>query len=222
MTPTQIVITTETLKAFCPQAVPFLEGLQAAAKWARIDTPLRARHFLAQCAHESQGFTRTVENLNYSAAGMIDTWPSRFRLPLSEAEELMKVFPDGKANAEYCHRNPERVANYAYGNWLGNASPESGDGWAFRGRGLIQLTGRENFGLFSRSYFGDDRAIDNPALLEGHHDAALSAAWFWRVRGINVAADDDSLEAVTRRINPALKGLVDRREWLKRAASVFV
>jgi len=161
-----------------------------------LHTPLRMAHFLAQCAHESQGFTRLVENLNYSANGLKATWPSRF----------------DNATAEAFARNPEQTANKVYASRLGNGDQSSGDGWRYRGRGLIQVTGKDNY-----RKCGDALGLDlvkHPEFLETIGPAIASALWFWSVRQLNAKADNDDIEGITRAINGGLNGLEDRKAWL--------
>ncbi len=161
-----------------------------------INTPLRVGHFLAQTVHESAGFTRFVENLNYSASGLKNTWPDRF----------------GLANPNrYAHR-PELIANHVYANRMGNGDEASGDGWKFRGRGMIQLTGHDNYDAFSK-HSGLD-AVNNPDLLSTVEGAAESAAWFWLERHINKPADEDDVVTVTKLINGGTLGLDERKHLL--------
>lgn len=171
---------------------------------AAANTPLRAAHMLAQVLHESAGLTAVVENLNYSAEALRRTWPSRF--------------PTDALARQY-ERRPEAIANFVYANRLGNGPPESGDGWRYRGRGLIQLTGRqhaENYQAASGS-----PVVEHPDLLAQPVDAALSAAWYWAQRGINRLADADDLEAVTRAVNGGVHGMQDRARWLSKAKAVL-
>ena len=191
----------------------FLSGnAKAAAFWpalsktfdvAAIITRDRVAHFLAQTAHESAGYTVLTENLNYSAQGLRATFPKYF---------------DGAAAIEY-QRLPERIANRVYAGRMGNGPETSGDGWRFRGRGLIQLTGRDNY--------RDAGADLGLRLLEHPDDAArpdvapLIAGWFWSTRQLNKLADVDDIEGITRRINGGLNGLDDRKRWLVLARKVL-
>ena len=132
----------------------------------------RVAAFLAQIAHESQELNRLVENLNYSAAALMSTWPKRFPT---------------LADAEPYARQPERIANRAYANRLGNGAEQSGDGWRYRGRGIIQVTGRGNY-----HEIGAALALPldvQPELLEQPANAALSASWFWKSHLLNPLAD---------------------------------
>lgn len=161
-------------------------------------TRLERCHFLAQCAHESAGFTRLVENLNYSVTALQRTWPSRFPPAIA---------------LDYAN-HPERIANRAYANRLGNDNEASGDGWRYRGAGYIQITGKDNFANFSRAHFGDDRAVLEPGLLQAPAVAAAAARWFWDSRHLGIPANKDDLVSVTRGINGGLTGLADRAKWL--------
>lgn len=182
-------------------AMKWADPLTRAMQQYEINTPARQAHFLAQIGHESGSFARLVENLNYSAEGLLKTWPSRF----------------DKASASAAARNPERIANIVYGNRMGNNAP--GDGWKYRGRGLIQLTGRDNYRSAANA-LGVELLV-HPELLERPGEAALTAGWYWSTRGLNELADDDRLEAITRKINGGVNGLVDRRERYLLAARVL-
>ncbi len=160
-----------------------------------ITDPLEMSHFLAQAAHESQGFTRTTENLNYSAVRLLQVFPKYF---------------DG-ANAEEYAGDPIRIASRVYAHRNGNGDEESRDGWTFRGRGYIQLTGRANYTGFDLTL--TENIVDNPGLVATKYPI-LSAGWYWPSRGIKGAAmQGDSpavVEAVTRLINGGKIGLDDR------------
>lgn len=150
--------------------------------------------FLAQIAHESGGFNFVQEGLNYSAQGLMKTWPRRFPT---------------LASARPYARNPEKIANKVYANRMGNGPESSGDGFKFRGRGLIQLTGRDNYTRFARSI---GRTLDQTvAYLETPEGAVASAAWFWDINKLNVYADKDDFVGLTRRINGGTIGLADRK-----------
>jgi putative chitinase len=158
-----------------------------------INTPLRLAHFLAQCAHESMNFEKTFENLNYSAIG------------------LKKMFGFSDAVAQEYERQPEKIASRAYANKIGNGPEATKDGWKFRGRGYIQLTGRANYLEFSKDIQVD--VTKDPDLVATKYPL-LSAAWFFHKRDINEIADKGTSEAVvravTRKINSGLYGL-DKR-----------
>lgn len=171
----------------------FADPLIKACAEFGINTPLRIAAFLAQVAHESGNFRYVAENLNYSEQGLRAVFG--------------RYFADGEA-ASFARR-PEAIANRVYSNRLGNGDEASGDGWRYRGRGLIQITGRSNYGACGRGLGLD--LIAHPDLLEQPTDAARSAAWFWRERDLNRLADDGDLETITRRINGGLNGFADRK-----------
>lgn len=158
-----------------------------------IDTPLRMAGFLSQIAHESASFTATVENLYYQASALNRSWP--------------QLFP-GDVAQQYAMQ-PERIANRAYGNRMGNGNEASGEGWLYRGRGLVQLTGKNNYASFAMS--ADVDVLVHPELVELPELAALSAGWFWHTNDLNTLADQGYVEAMTRRINGGLNGLADRQ-----------
>lgn len=177
----------------------FLPHLRIAARAFDIDTsPRRVAAWLATLAHESARFSTLVENLNYSAEGLAATWPARYA----------DMTGQPTATAVRIARRPETIANLTYANRLGNAGPESGDGWRYRGRGLIQITGRDNYAA-SGEAIGLD-LIDHPEQLEQPHYAALSAAGWWARKGCNPLADIGDMAEVTRRVNGGLTGLDDR------------
>jgi putative chitinase len=167
-----------------------------------INTPKRQAAFIGQCAVESANFTRLQENLNYSAQRLTQVWPSRFpNINMAEA---------------YAH-NPEKLADFVYAGRMGNL--QDGDGWKFHGRGLIQLTGRENYANCG-SGVGVD-LIDNPNLLLTPKYATLSAGWFWNKKGLNTLADSQEYGAMTRRINGGLTGLDERIAKITKALQVL-
>ena len=163
-----------------------------------IDTPLRQRHFLAQLLHESGGLSAVRENLNYSADGLLKTFP--------------KYFPTNALAVQYA-RQPELIANQAYANRMGNGTVASGDGWRFIGRGLIQTTGRTGYARTSQALFGDDRLLTQPHLLEEPRHAVESACYFWKANNINRFADKNDIVAVTFAINGGINGLAERKKY---------
>jgi putative chitinase len=193
------------LKGHVPDAVIAMIP-DTAAKF-QINTPLRLAHFLAQCGHESGGFRVTSENLNYSAKGLNGIFK--------------KYFPTEAAAAAYA-RNPQKIANKVYANRMDNGSEASGDGYKFRGRGYIQLTGRANYTLFGKA-IGEDIA-NNPDSVSGKH-ALLSAAWFWSKNGLNKLADggagDSVVTSITKRVNGGTIGLADRIKHFKEYYSLL-
>ena len=182
-------------------AAQWLEPLNAAMFRFAIDTPQRVAAFIGQCAHESANFATLTENLNYRADALCRVWP--------------RHFPTPEAAAPY-HRKPEQIANRAYANRMGNGPEASGDGWKYRGRGLIQLTGKDNYRLASDS-LGID-LVANPDAVTQPDMAALTAAWFWNKHGLNALADRGDNQAISRRINGGTHGLDDR---LQRTATAL-
>ena len=167
-----------------------------------ISTPQRQAAFIGQCAHESGNFHTLQENLNYSAEGLMKTWPSRF--PTKEI-------------ADQYARQPAKIAGKVYNGRLGNTSEE--EAAKYLGRGLIQLTGKENYANCG-SGLGVD-LIGNPDWLSDPKYAALSAGWFWNKKGLNSLADASDIETMTKRINGGLIGLDDRKAKIAKALSVL-
>ncbi len=163
----------------------------------KIDTTLRKAHFLTQLAHESGGLRYNEENLNYSAKALKVTFG--------------KYFPTMELAEQYA-RQPEKIANRVYANRMGNGDENSGDGWKYKGRGLIQLTGKENYQKFGEAHGID--AVNNPDLLLDPKWALTSAAWYWRKRKINRYADQDDIHMVTKRVNGGTHGLSHRQHYL--------
>lgn len=161
--------------------------------------------FLAQVAHESALLRRLEENLNYSAEGLAATWPTRYRAP------------NGKPNAVALSlaRRPSAIANHCYAKRMGNGDVASGDGWKYRGRGPIQITGRDNY-----KACGDALGVDliaKPELLLEPIAGAFSAGWYWKSRGLDKHDDDESVSAETKLINGGTHGLPDRQALFDRA-----
>lgn len=177
----------------------FMEPLQTACDRFEINNEYRAAAFLAQCAHESLGFERTEEALSYSAARLNRVWPHRF--PTIES-------------AEPFARNPKKLAIKVYNGRMGNRIGTE-DGWLYRGRGILQITGRETFKRAGEAI--DMPLLDYPDLASRPEGAALTAAWFWYDRKLNALADLDSLDSfisITRAINGGTTGLDDRlKHW---------
>jgi len=166
-----------------------------------VNTPLRLAHFLAQCGHESGGFRLTQENLNYSAKGLMGIFK--------------KYFPT-QALADAYARKPEKIANRVYGGRMGNGVEATGEGFKFRGRGYIQLTGKQNYTAFDLAV--EDDILANPDLVSTKH-ALASAAWFWKKNGLNLIADTGSstevVTKITKRVNGGTIGLADRIKHFK-------
>jgi putative chitinase len=200
-------ITLELLRKICPKTrVPVLERyvtpLSEVTEYYEINTPQRVAAFLAQTAHESGGYNAVKENLNYSAEGLMKTWPSRFAT---------------KEIADQYARQPAKIAGKVYNGRLGNTSEE--EAAQYLGRGLIQLTGKENYGNCGLG-IGVDLLAD-PALLLDPRYAALSAGWFWNKKGLNALADAQDYETMTKRINGGLIGLDDRKAKIAKALTIL-
>lgn len=189
----------EKLRGHIPDVV--IAQIPDTASKFNINTPLRLAHFLAQCGHESGGFKVTSENLNYSAKGLMGIFK--------------KYFPTAQL-AESYQRQPQKIANKVYANRMDNGSEASGDGFKFRGRGYIQLTGRANYTAFGKAINED--IANNPDLVSGKY-ALLSAAWFWSKNGLNTLADngasDQVVTSITKRVNGGTIGLPDRIKHFK-------
>jgi putative chitinase len=181
----------------------WLEPLKETFEKYEINTPKRQACFLGQCMHESGGFKFLKENLNYSAKGLVATWPSRF--------------PNEEYAEEYA-RKPERIANKVYGGRMGNT--EDGDGAKYIGRGLIQLTGKDNYKAVTEA-LGED-LLANPQLLEEPRYAALSAGWFWNKKGLNALADANDIDTMTKRINGGFIGIADRKAKIEMVSKYLV
>ncbi len=187
----------------------------AAERWG-IDKPVRVAAWIAQCAHESALFTRLEESLYYTTpARLIAAWPSRFRLPNTQREARLDGFTDGGRNARFYTRRPERLANFVYANRMGNGDEESGDGWRYIGRGMIQLTGRANYRAYSQASGNDVETV--PDMLTYPRLAADSAGWYWHANQINDLADARAWAAVTKAINGGLNGYTERLTLTERA-----
>lgn len=158
-----------------------------------INSIARVASFLAQTSHESGGYTTLEENLNYRAEGLVKTWPSRF-----PTLEFAKGY----------HRQPTKIANRAYADRMGNGDEASGDGYLYRGRGLIQLTGKSNYTQFAQ--YCQIYLSDVIEYLETPRGAVHSACWFWSNNNLNKFADENDLVGMTRRINGGTHGLDDR------------
>lgn len=180
----------------------WLEPLNTTFQKYNISTPKREAAFIGQCSVESANFTRIQENLNYSAQRLMQVWPSRF--------------PNISMAQPYAN-NPEKLANFVYAGRMGNL--QDGDGWKFHGRGLIQLTGRENYANCGSSIGVD--IIDNPDLLLTPKYATLSAGWFWNKHGLNLLADAQEYGTMTRRINGGTTGLDERIAKITKALQVL-
>ncbi|UAA37909.1 glycoside hydrolase family 19 protein [Paraneptunicella aestuarii] len=203
-------ISADDLKAMIPNAseenlAKYLPALNDVLPQFSIDTPLRVAHFIAQVAHESGALRHSVENLNYSAAALRSVFG--------------KYFTTDEMAQEY-HRQPERIANVVYANRMGNGDSESGEGWKYRGRGLIQLTGKDNYHSCSQKIGLD--LIANPDLVSDDPKVSVSVAcWYWNSRNLNEVADNDDVLTVTKKINGGTHGLDDRKDYLDRCKHVL-
>lgn len=197
------MITAEQLKAL-NIGEEWLEPLTDVFHRYAINTPLRMAAFIGQCAHESGNFKTLQENLNYSAEALCRVWPSRF--PSLEA-------------AQPYHRNPDMIADKVYGGRMGNGTEETGDGSLYCGRGLIQLTGKDNYRMASDA-LGED-FVASPDLVCGPKYAALTAGWYWNKRGLNKEADAKDYVGMTKKINGGTIGLDDRVKHIAHALEVL-
>lgn len=184
------------------KAEEWIDAINQTFEYFDISTPEQQASFLGQCGHESNGFIALVENLNYKAESLCKVWPKRF--PSIEA-------------AQPYNRNPEAIANHVYAGRMGNGDESSGDGFKYRGRGLIQLTGRSNYKACGEALGVD--LEENPELVETPQFAALSAGWFWSTHGLNHIAED--ILAVTKKINGGTLGLDDRVARTERALNAL-
>jgi len=169
-----------------------------------INTPQRVAAFIAQCTHESGGFKRLKENLNYKWESLRKVFP--------------KYFPTDELAQEYAHKQ-EQIANRVYGGRMGNGDEASGDGFRYCGRGLIQLTGKNNYTKFAESIVMSVEEV--PALLETFEGAVKSACWFWNTNNLNQFADTGDILTMTKRINGGTIGLEDRIKHYNHALEVF-
>ena len=160
-----------------------------------VNTSLRLSHFFSQISHES-GLKPISENLNYSEYGLLNTFGKYFN----------------KTNVKLYARKPEKIANRVYANRMGNGNEASGEGWKYRGRGFIQITGKENY--FRLANDTDIDCLKNPDLLLEEANAMISALWFWNDKELNFLADKNDIVGITKRINGGINGLEHRKELL--------
>ena len=203
-----MMITKEQLQSFFEDTDEevidkFVDPLNKAMEHFEINNSKRVAMFIAQVGHESGGLNHTAENLNYKAATLSKVFPKYFRDNDPE---------------EYAH-NPEKIANLVYSNRMGNGDEESGDGYKYRGRGLIQLTGHDNYKHFADSLeMNIDEAV---TYLETPEGAAMSAAWFWNSRHLNAVADEGDVTRATKLINGGIIGLEERTALYEEALQIF-
>ena len=199
--------TQEQLKEMIPRNpyVPqWYEAVSSILPEYEINTPQRVAAFLAQCAHESGGFVFLKENLNYKAPSLRKVFP--------------KYFPDDATASAYANK-PERIANRVYANRMGNGDESSGDGWRYCGRGLIQLTGKDNYTFFAASL--DIPVEEASEYLQTFEGAVQSACFFWEQNNLNKWADAGDILTLTKRINGGTIGLEDRIKHYEHALHIF-
>jgi len=189
----------DKLKGHIPDTV--IAQIPGVMEKFQINTPLRLAHFLSQCGHESGGFKAVNENLNYGAKGLMTTFK--------------KYFPTEDIAKQY-ERKPELIAAKVYGGRMGNGPEATKEGWKFKGRGYIQLTGKDNYKAFDAVV--TESILENPDLVATKYPL-LSAAWYWNSRKINATADlgasDDTVTKVTKLVNGGTIGLEDRKKHFK-------
>lgn len=198
----------------------WLEAVQKTCDEFEINTPQRIASFIAQTAHESGGYTILTENLNYKAATLAACWPNRFATMGADkkpVKENGKLVPTGVANS--IAGKPELIANLVYSSRMGNGPAESGEGWKFRGRGLKQLTGKDNYARCGTS-LGID-LVSNPDMLLEPLYASRSAGWFWKANSLSVFADQGDIKGMTKKINGGFIGLEDREKRYKAVLAEF-
>ena len=191
---------------FCPYLVAILPTFE-------ITTLNRLAAFLAQTSHETAGFTKLEENLNYSADGLANTWPNRYasrssQNGLYDKNKVGRYLPNPLALK--LARKPLNIANNVYANRMGNGNEASGDGWKYRGKGLIQLTGKANHVMLTLNTGID--FIKEPDLLLQACFAVISAGWFWKENNLNQLADKEDIEGISKTINGGSIGLSKRLE----------
>lgn len=176
--------------------------------WAdtfQINSPKRIAMYLAQTLHESNFLKATEENLNYSVDGLLKTFPKYFNAQSAQAYA----------------RNPQKIANRVYANRMGNGSEASGDGWKYRGRGYIQLTGKDNYMAFSKYDLCTRNVVTNPDSVSKYYLNQLAAMWFWEKNKINDAADFENVDKATRIINGGNNGIANRKLLYRRFQKEF-
>ena len=183
----------------------WFEAMEEILPYYEINTVNRVAGFIAQCAHESNNFKITEENLNYSAKGLNAVFP--------------KYFVRAGRDANEYHRQPEKIANVIYANRMDNGDANSGDGWRFRGGGILQLTGRYNYTKFATEMeMSPEEAVDYVRTKKGALD---SACWFWDTNGLNKYCDNMDIVGATKRINGGTIGLDDRKKHYLHAMDVL-
>lgn len=191
------MITLEQLQLMLPQnnsLEEWIDPVNSVLTDYEINTDERIAAFISQTAHESLDWTVLEENLNYSSNGLLRIFPKYFN----------------QALATQYNRKPEMIANRVYANRMGNGTEESGEGYLYRGRGILQITGKNNYTEFSQFCFGNTFAVDNPDVVLEKEYALRSACWYWTKNKLNNYADNIDIQGLTKRINGGLIGLDDR------------
>lgn len=212
------MLTPGMMRQLCPrlsveQCVAWATELSAAAAEFDVSTPERLAHWLAQLGHESAGLTRFEEDLNYSAKRLAQVWPRRYAVDPRAADLQPNVL------AHHLAFKPEQLANDVYSGRMGNGEPATGDGWAYHGRGPIQLTGRTNYERAGAAL--NVPLVEHPEMALQVDVGARVAGWYWATHGCNELADQGDIGAITRAINGGSNGLQDRIAWHKRAMIVL-
>jgi len=199
----------DLIAAIAPRAKPaYVDALVSTGNYLFLGfgisaNPKRLSNFLAQISHETGGFAVTEERANYSKARLLQVWPNLF----------------SEQNADAYANNPEKALSLAYANKLGNGPESSGDGWKYRGRGFLQMTGRSEYERFSKETGID--LINNPDSMQDPHVSLLIAASYWYNSGLNDLADQDKIDDITKKLNGSLAGLDERRAWLAKIQKQF-
>ncbi len=198
-------MTIEQIKAIMPKCpTDWAEGIVNVLPLHDMDSPLRASAFIAQIAHESAELTRLEENLNYSAERLAVVFP--------------KYFKTADSAIAY-HRKPEAIANRVYSGRMGNGDEQSGDGWKYRGRGPLQLTGRNNYTACEKEI--KRGIVDDPSLLLHPVPGIESAIWFWKENSLIVLSDHGDFKTITKRVNGGYIGLEEREKYYGKAKAVL-
>lgn len=210
-----VPVTLEQIAALAPKALPgyrdaFAAGQEILDQFGISDTPLRVAHFMAQMLHESGALTIQFESLNYSAERLPKVWPTRF-------------LPAGPLDPAAFAHSQEKLANEVYGGRMGNDAP--GDGFLYRGRGLLQLTGKDSYAeatkiLRQTNDQAPDFTINPDAVVEAEWCLKVAASE-WSSKGCNEPADQDAINTITKRINGGLIGLAERIEWARRTKLIW-
>jgi putative chitinase len=199
----------------------WIDAIVAVCQEFEINTPQRIAAFIAQTSHESGGYTMLSENLNYRAATLAACWPNRFAVLGADKKPIKengKLVPTAVANS--ISGKPELIANLVYSGRMGNGPAESGEGWKYRGRGLKQLTGKDNYTRCGGAIGLD--LVSNPDLLLEPLAAARSAGWFWRSNNLSAFADVGDIKGMTKKINGGFIGLAERQAKYEKCLASIV